>query len=178
KGFSLINIIGLAIGMASCIIIYLYVHQELSFDRFHSKEDSIYRVLTIDKALGVSNNLVGITIPPLAPALKSELPEIIEVARFNYNGRIPIRVEDRIVYSQNAARVDPEFFDIFDFKTVSGDAKTAITEPNTAVISQDMAQDILLVMARRGQRYVAGAINFIGSDTLYGRHWGCVEDHP
>jgi predicted N-acyltransferase len=41
-----------------------------------------------------------------------------------------------------------------------------------------MADDVLLVMARRGGRYVAGAINFIGSDTLYGRHWGCVEDHP
>ncbi len=69
----------------------------------------------------------------------------------------------------------------FEFYMDTGSRKWGrpyLTRRFFSLISQNMPQDILLVMARRGQRYVAGAINFIGSDTLFGRHWGCVEDHP
>ena len=70
---SIINISGLAIGMASCLLIFIYVNYEKSYDEFHSKSDRIARVLTIDRALGVSSNQVGVTIPGLGPAMKNEM---------------------------------------------------------------------------------------------------------
>jgi putative ABC transport system permease protein len=73
RATSFINVLGLSIGMACCIIIFLLVNKEMAYDKFHSKADNIFRVLTIDKALGVSSSLVGITLPALAPVME-ELP--------------------------------------------------------------------------------------------------------
>ena len=73
---SLINFIGLTVGLVCSFIIYIYVNQELSYDRFHEKKDRIFRILSIDKAIGVSNNVVGITIPALAVGMKNEIPEV------------------------------------------------------------------------------------------------------
>ena len=73
---SLINILGLAIGITSCLLILLFVQGELSFENMHGDGNRIYRVLTIDKALGTHNQRVGITIPALGPALPETFPEV------------------------------------------------------------------------------------------------------
>lgn len=70
KGYSIIKIAGLAFGLASAMIIYLYVQEDLSFDRFHTNYKQIVRVLTIDSAEGVSSKVVGVTPPALGPLLK------------------------------------------------------------------------------------------------------------
>ncbi len=142
KIYSFINIAGLTVGMVACIAIYLYVQAELSYDRFHTKSERIYRVLTIDKALGVSNNLVGITIPPLAPALIEELPEIENAARILLQGRTPLLKDGVRYYSDNFAYTEPSFFEIFDFTLRDGDPHSALAQPNTAVLTEHMARSL------------------------------------
>jgi len=142
KGYTFINIAGIAIGFTASIIIFLYVYHELSHDRFHSKSDSIYRVLLIDRSLGVSNNHAGIITPTMGPALKKELPEVVESVRIWRRGRSPLNIGDRTVYSTDFAFADPEIFTMFDFGLETGDKNTAIVEPNTAVITRDMAEKL------------------------------------
>ncbi len=136
KAYSFINISGLAIGMAACLLIYLYVQKELSYDRFHSDADRIYRVLTIDKALGVTNNLVGITIPALSPALERELPEVQEFVRVAYQGRSQLKIEDRRVVSSNFAYVDENMLSFFDFGLKALDIIADSTNTKFSKVSQ------------------------------------------
>ncbi|MGE5860351.1 MAG: ABC transporter permease [Ignavibacteria bacterium] len=142
KGISFINITGLAIALSSAILILLHVQSELSFDMQHSKADRIFRVLTIDKALGVSSNLVGITLPALGPAMKEEFPEVEETVRFSRSGRNLIEYENKTSYTSDLVYAEPNLFKVFDFKLVNGDANTALTVPNTGVITQTAARKI------------------------------------
>ncbi len=139
KGTSIINILGLSIGMACCIIIFLFVQNELSYDRFHSKSDNIFRVLTIDEALGVSSNLVGITMPMLGDAMESNFPEVENRVRMLPQGRQLVSYEEQGFYTENFAYAEPSLFEVFDFKVIDGDVNNALTEPNTLVISESMA---------------------------------------
>ena len=140
KGTSAINILGLSIGMACCIIIFLFVQNELSYDKFHSKSDQTFRVLTIDEALGVSSNLVGITMPMLGVAMESNFPEVENKVRMLPQGRQLINYEQQGFYTQNFAYAEPSLFDVFDFKVIEGDVNNALTEPNTVVFSETMAK--------------------------------------
>jgi putative ABC transport system permease protein len=142
KGISFINITGLAIGMACSIIIVLYIHVELSYDKQHSKAGRIFRALTIDKALGVSSNLVGITLPALAPAMKAEFPEVVETVRINRSGKNLIEYGQNLIYSSDLIYAEPSLFSVFDFKLLSGDKNSLLTRPNTAVITNEMAGKI------------------------------------
>lgn len=140
KGTSLINILGLSIGMACCVIIFLFVQNELGYDRFHSKSDNIYRVLTIDEALGVSSNLVGITLPALGDAMETNFPEVKNRVRMMPQGRQLINYEQQGFYTEHFAYAEPSLFEVFDFKLVDGDVEKALTEPNTVVFTESMAQ--------------------------------------
>jgi len=87
KGFSFINIAGLAIGMACCLIILLFIQYEFSYEKMHPDLDRIYRVLTIDKAMGTNSQRVGITIPALGPAIPEAFPEVEDFLRLTRQGR-------------------------------------------------------------------------------------------
>jgi putative ABC transport system permease protein len=141
KLFSLINIAGLAIGMAACTMILLYLQHELSFDRFHPAVDRTYRVLTIDKAIGVSSQYVGIAMPPLGPALASTLPEVETYCRISGERRVLMEVnQTHHIYADPVRDADSTFFDVFGFKLLKGDPHTALKEPFTAVITQGLAK--------------------------------------
>lgn len=140
KGTSIINIIGLSIGMACCIIIFLFVQNELSYDRFHSKSDNIFRVLTIDEALGVSSSLVGITLPALGEAMEEQFPEVVNRVRMLTQGRQLVNYEQQGFYTQHFAFAEPSLFEIFDFKLIDGDTEAALTAPNTVVFTESMAK--------------------------------------
>ena len=86
KTFSFIKIAGLAFGLATSIVIFLYILEDLSYDKFHPNHNNIVRLLTIDNAEGVSSKLVAVTQPRLGPAAKEELPEVIESVRFTAPG--------------------------------------------------------------------------------------------
>src|SRR6476659_8621927 len=108
KIYSSINIIGLAIGMATCIIILLFVFYERSFDNFHSK--NIYRLNEVQKFEGmVSSQKVSLTMFPMGPTLKEDFPEIKNFTRINSPGKIPLNYSDKKIYIDRACFVDSTF---------------------------------------------------------------------
>ena len=171
KGTSAINIIGLSIGMACCIIIFLFVQHELGYDKFHSKAKNIFRVLTIDEALGVSSNLVGITLPALGEAMDNDFPEVVQRLRMIPQGRQLINYEQQGFYTEHFAYAEPTLFSMFDFKIIDGDAERALTEPNTVVVSRSMAKKTFGGEPAIGKRIDIG--NQSGLEVV-----GIMEDVP
>ncbi len=142
KGLSFINVVGLAIGIACCILIFLYVSYERSYDRWHADADRICRVLTIDKALGVSSNLVGITLPALGPAMVENIPEVEERLRMQSSGRNLLTFEENNIYSENLHYAEKTLFTLFDFGLKVGEKGEVLKRPNTAVLSENMAKRV------------------------------------
>jgi len=143
KSYTAINIIGLAIGIAACLLIFLVVHFETSFDNFHSKKDKIYRVVTAYKS---KNGFVwGSGVPlPVAEGLRTDFPQIKDVAAvFRYGGHYTVENSKgqavKKFKEDDAYYTEPQFFNIFDFGWLAGDKKTALSEPNTVVLTQDEA---------------------------------------
>jgi len=140
KIYSAINIVGLAIGMASALMITLYVIHEKSFDEFHENSDNIYRVVV--KA-SIGDTKIGQTYTPaiLTPTLLDNYPEVEKSIRFaNYNKGCIVKYDEQTFNEQKVALVDSEIFDIFTLPFIKGNPKTALKEPNTAVISETTAK--------------------------------------
>ncbi len=151
KAYSLINVLGLAIGMACCILILLYVQNELSYDRHHEKAGRIYRVAS-DTKFGGNHFQMAVTPAPLAEALVRDFPEVESAARFRGHGSFLIKKEgepnfkeERVIFADNA------IFDIFTLPLLAGDAKAALAAPNTVVISQTTAEKYFGHMNAVGQ---------------------------
>lgn len=139
---SLVNFIGLTVGLVCSILIFLNVSRELSYDRFHTKTDRIFRVLAIDNAIGVSNNKVGITIPALALGMKNSIPEVENVVRISGVGRSLVKYNENTLYSENLIYSEPSFFEVFDFKLKEGNPATCLSEPKTAILTETMAKKV------------------------------------
>ncbi|MDW3208709.1 MAG: ABC transporter permease [Reichenbachiella sp.] len=142
KSTAFINIGGLTIGFLCALLIFTYIKKELSYDRFHSNIDNIYRVLTIDEALGVTSNLVGITLPALSETMKNELTDVENSVRISTNGRSLVEYNKIPLYTENMVYVEPSLFEVFDYELVAGHQPTALQAPNTAVLTETMARKI------------------------------------
>lgn len=142
KGYTFIKIAGLAFGLAASMIIYLYVREDLSYDKFNKNYDRIVRVLTIDNAEGVSSKLVGVSQPRLGPAAEEELPEVVESVRFTGGGRYDLSYNDNTLKCEAAFRVDPQVFTIFDFKVVDGPNTGILDQPGSIAITESLAKKI------------------------------------
>jgi len=144
KGYSSINIAGLSMGLAVCILIFLWVQDELSFDRFHENADRIYRVVKDVKQSNGDIKKDAVTPWPLGAALVEDFPEIKKHARFRNLSRRLITYEsetgDRSFYEDGVCVADPSFLDIFSFPLMKGDPSTALTKPNTVVITEEIAE--------------------------------------
>jgi putative ABC transport system permease protein len=138
KGYSFINIAGLAIGMACCILILLYVTDEVSFDRFHEKGDRIYRINAIS-SIGATSRHYAHTPPALAPVLKETIPEIEASVRFFDTFELEARLDKEPIRIPDVWFVDDTIFDIFTFSFVAGDPDKAFTDPDSIVITADTA---------------------------------------
>ena len=140
KVYSLINIVGLATGMACCILILLYVRHELSYDDFHEHADRIFRVsrewLNQD---GTSSLHLGHVAPPIAPLLENDFPEIEHAVRLTGGGRLLIGYDGKYFEEGDFFFADPEIFDVFTIQFVKGDPKTALANPNNVVITEEIA---------------------------------------
>jgi putative ABC transport system permease protein len=137
KRFSIINISGLAIGMASAVLILLWVENELSFDRFHSKGDRLYEVWNNSVRDGGIQS--GTSVPDLmGPALKKDCPQIEETCRFNWNQILLMGYKDRHL-KPNGTWVDPSFLTMFSLPLLKGDAKMALNDPYSLVVTQKLA---------------------------------------
>ncbi|HEY5824905.1 MAG TPA: FtsX-like permease family protein, partial [Cyclobacteriaceae bacterium] len=140
KGYSFIKIAGLAFGLAASMIIYLYVQEDLSYDKFNHNYDNIARLLTIDQAEGVSSKLVAVTAPALGPAVETELPEVLKSVRMSGGGRLDLSYEENLLKCDAGFRTESSFFEIFDFKILEGKKEKVLDEPNTIVITQTLAK--------------------------------------
>jgi putative ABC transport system permease protein len=138
--YSSINVAGLAVGMACCILIMLYVLREISFDKFHRQADRIFRVRY---ELNLNDILYQeASIPfPAAETFIRDFPEVVHAVRFYKNGDFPlIEIGDRKFTEERFFFADPAVFEVFDFPLLKGDPGTALREPNSVVISEAMAQ--------------------------------------
>lgn len=140
KSYSLIKIVGLAFGLAASLIIYLYVLEDLSYDRFNKNYDRIARLLIIDNAEGVSSKRVGVTAPPLGPAVETELPEVLKSARLSGGGQLDLSYEDNFIKCEAGFRSESSLFEIFDFKILEGKKEKVLDEPNSIAITQKLAK--------------------------------------
>jgi putative ABC transport system permease protein len=128
--YSLLNIIGLAVGMTAFILIALYVQYELSFDRYHENADRIYRVVREERAF---------TPAPLGPALKEKIPEVAAVARILRSRNALISHEQKHFFEDEFYWADPETFKIFSIPFISGDPETSLNDPSAIILSKRTA---------------------------------------
>ncbi|MFC2155270.1 ABC transporter permease, partial [Acidobacteriota bacterium] len=139
KGYSFINIAGLAIGIACCILILFWVRDELSYDRFHQNGDELYRVIGYSQSVSGGLHL-PLTPPPLAEALQSEFYEVAAATRMRFlDDQLVIYKNERYMESGILA-VDPPFFSMFTFPFIHGKTSTALQNPNSLVITKRIAE--------------------------------------
>ena len=138
KGYSFINIMGLAVGMACCIMMLLWVQDELSWDRFHENGDHIFRVIAEQQTIG-ETILNARTPDPLLPALRENFPEIVDAIRFQgFDGWV-VSANGKTFTNDDLGTADPSFFEMFSFPFIQGDPKTALQDRYSIVITEDMA---------------------------------------
>ncbi|GAA3992075.1 ABC transporter permease [Mucilaginibacter dorajii] len=141
KFISFINIFGLTIGLTCCLLIVVYVVNELSYDKFNANADDIYRVTrSFNTADGIDNLHLGAVAPPFGPLLKNEFPDIKKVTRILSNGDVVIRYKDKLFNEKGSYFADENLFDLFSVKTIQGDPKTALAEPFSVMLTPEMAR--------------------------------------
>jgi putative ABC transport system permease protein len=139
KGFTAINILGLALGLATCLLIVFYVVDELSYDRYNTKHERIFRV-NEDLKLGENNKQYAVCMAPLAKVLKDDYPYVEDAARLKAVGTRHVKKGDINIVENKVAFADPSLFNVFTLPMISGDAKTALAEPNSVVITETIAK--------------------------------------
>jgi ABC-type antimicrobial peptide transport system permease subunit len=140
KTFSLINVVGLAVGMAGAILLLLWIQNELSSDQFHAKKDRIYQVLRRSK----TNDGTGVfwrSSQPVGPALKNTYPQVEEAVRTNWVAAFILKNGDRQIQSAGLL-TDPGFLKLFDFPLISGNRETALNNPHSILITEQLAQKL------------------------------------
>ena len=141
RGYTLINVFGLTIGLASSIFILLYVVNELTYDKFHEKSDQIYRVW-ISGSMPATEMRHAVSSPPMAEALMNDYPEVENAVRMRKAGGWLVRKGDRTFQETDDDFVfaDSSFFDVFSFDLIKGDANTCLRDPRSIVLSEEYAR--------------------------------------
>ncbi len=137
--YSAINIVGLAIGLAVCLLITLFVRHELSYDRYHEHADRIQRV-HLSYQMGGQGGDYPVAPPPLAQAMVETYPEIETAVRLRTPGSYTVYRGDQTYQEENVAFADSSLFAVFTLPLLHGDSRTALTQPNTMVISAALAE--------------------------------------
>jgi putative ABC transport system permease protein len=141
QGYSFINIAGLALGMACCIVIASYLQFELSFDRFHKNGDRIFRLVERQFFEGQDETNLGQSTPWMGETFV-EYPEVRMAVNFVNMGTIWTKHKNEMVEIPRALIADPDVFEVFSFKLLRGDPQAALLEPNTVVLTEDTARRI------------------------------------
>lgn len=140
KSFSLINLAGLAVGVACFWLISLYVQFELSFDRYHEKSDRIYRVVAHQPGnIYLGTDHFAVTQAVLAKTLKQEYPEVLAAVTIDDANNVLISVDEKDFYEDGLLMADDELFELFDFPFLVGDPKTALAELFSIVLTEEVA---------------------------------------
>jgi len=154
KAYSFINIAGLAIGMASCLLILLYIQDELSYDRYNKNYNCIYRIATMVQMGDTTVHVVG-AAAPMAKTLIKEFPEVEDAVRFQDGDDVRVSFGEKSFREKRVIYTDPSFFNIFTVPLLAGDEKSALESPRTLVISE-----------RTARRYF-GATDPVGKTLLF-----------
>ncbi|HYC28736.1 MAG TPA: ABC transporter permease, partial [Chitinophagaceae bacterium] len=137
KGFSLLNLVGLSLGMACAVLILLWVHDEMSYDNFHKNRSTLYQVLenqTYEGKTYTFSSLPG----PFAPAIKEEIPEIKYAARTDWGSNTLFTLGDKSIY-ENGRFADPDFLRMFSFELIKGNPEI-LNDPTSLIITQEMSE--------------------------------------
>jgi putative ABC transport system permease protein len=140
KGYSFINIAGLAIGMACCILILLWVQDELGYDQFHKNRSELYRIYTEIQYTDGRTNLFTQSYFPLARILKEESPDVVDAVRYASRSMLLIKHRDKSFADDNFGFADSSFFKMFTFPFVKGNPETALSDKFSVVITEEMSQ--------------------------------------
>jgi putative ABC transport system permease protein len=172
KVFSFINVVGLAIGMAACVVIMLFVLYETSFDNFHKK--NIYRLNEVQKFEGmVASQKVALSMFPMGPTLKNDFPEVRNFTRVWWNAKNQLTYKDKKIYLPQAFFVDSTFLEIFNFKLIKGAAETVLQKPNSVVLTQASAEKLF-----GPEDPVGKTVTHYGGDTSSYMVTGILENVP
>ena len=178
KSYSLINILGLAIGITCCVLILLFVTDELSYDTYHDNADRTYRVTRewFNNDGSTSLHLARVA-PPIGPLLKSDFPDVIEeVCRITSDYQTYLQYEDKTFIEDDFFWAENSIFDVMTIPFVAGDPQTALKEPNTVVLTEEMAakffdgEDALgkyIVYEKEREMKVTGVIRNIPENTHF-----------
>jgi putative ABC transport system permease protein len=169
--YAFINVFGLSIGLASSILILLFVTSELSYDNNQPKADHIYR-LYLDGVLEGRELKGGHTSIASGPVFQQEIPEITEFARFKTTGQTILIYKEEKYIEDNFVYADSAVFRIFDFKMLEGNPETALRDPNTIVLTQSLAKKIF------GSEEALNKVIAVNNDTIIYTVTGIVEDLP
>ena len=153
KGYAFINVTGLAVGLACCLLILFYVQDELSYDRHFPEAERIYRVTLQESTEGRSVQRAA-TPPALAPTLMREFAEVQRAVRFSKFTSPTLRIGERTFYDVRYSTADDGFFDIFRLPFVWGDPATALDEPNSIVLTRTAAKTYFGDVNPLGQRII------------------------
>lgn len=141
KVYGVINILGLAVGITGATLLYLYVDNELGYDAFHEKSGRIYRIVEIDDSQDQGTRYYGQTAPVVGSTLEENFPEIEELVRiYQPVGHVNLEWKGEAISERNWLMADPEFFEVFDFEAIQGSESSALSEPNSLVLSERMAK--------------------------------------
>ncbi len=170
KAFSALNIVGLATGLAVCLLIVLYVVDELSYDKYNVNADRIYR-LDADIYFNNTSAIFAVAPDPLAPALKRDFPDIEEEVRINNQSDILVKKDNQNVQDHNCAYADSTFFKVFTVPMIHGNPATALKEPNSIVIDETTAKKYF------NSTDVVGKTLYVDNNT-YCKITGVIKDIP
>lgn len=168
KFFSAINIVGLAIGLTACLLIGLYITDELSYDKFHRDVSTMYRVGLIGKIAGQEIN-TATTCSPMAGALVEEVPGVDAATRIRERKNMIFRFDEKSFMEDDVFMVDSNFFQFFSFPLIEGDPATVLMEPNTLVITEATAKKYF------GDEPAVGKLMTVGDNKTYKVTGICAE---
>ncbi|MEZ5043409.1 MAG: ABC transporter permease [Saprospiraceae bacterium] len=170
KFYSIINILGLAIGLACFLFIFLFIRDELSYDRYHQKADRTYRV-NFDGFAFEQELHFAVVGASLGPTILEEYPEVEQQCRFRQRGSFAVRYEDQSYTEDKWIYADSTLFDVFSFELVKGNPRSALKEPFTIVISEEIAKKYF------GEADPIGKSLTANNDRLY-RVTGVMKEMP
>jgi putative ABC transport system permease protein len=171
RGYIFLNVCGLAIGLTSFLFISLYVLHELSYDKFHKNYENIYTLKVVGRMSGGVLDQ-AVTAAPMASAMLTDYPEVLKATRVTQMGAWLIRFGENKFNEDGVLFADSTFFDVFDFKLLQGDPKTALVRPRSMILTEEFAKKYFGNQNPMGQKMIVEA------DTILYTVTGVVQNVP
>lgn len=176
KAFSAINIIGLSAGLAVCLLIVLFVKDELSYDKYNAQSENIYRV-DADISFNGTQFTSAVSPAPLVPTLKKDYPQVVQYARVKDFHNILVKKDNQNIQEHNAVFADSTFFQVFSIPMIAGNRLTALNEPKSIVIDETTAKKYFPQDAAHNSTDVVGKTLYV-DNYMNCKITGVIKDFP